>query len=50
MFRFLGKILTILFAHKKYWLLPLVVVVVVFGGILLLTQGPVMIPLIYRRL
>ena len=34
-------------ARKKYWLLPLLIVMAVFGGLLLLTQGSAVAPFIY---
>ena len=33
--------------RKKYWLLPTVLVVVVFGGLLVLAQGSAVAPFIY---
>lgn len=33
--------------RKKYWLLPITVVMVLFGGLLVLTQGSVISPFIY---
>jgi len=33
--------------RKKFWLLPIVVVLVLFGGLLLLTQGTAVAPFIY---
>jgi hypothetical protein len=38
--RFLG-------ARKKYWLLPIIVVTVLLGGLLILAQGSVVAPFIY---
>ena len=40
MWRFLGT-------RKKYWLLPIIVVTVVLGGLLVLAQGSVVAPFIY---
>jgi hypothetical protein len=40
LWRFLG-------ARKKYWLLPIIVVTVVLGGLLVLAQGSVVAPFIY---
>jgi hypothetical protein len=40
MWRFLG-------ARKKYWLLPIIIVTVVLGGLLILAQGSVVAPFIY---
>ena len=33
--------------RKKYWLLPLIVVMLVLGGILVLAQGSAVAPFIY---
>lgn len=40
MWRFLG-------ARRKYWLLPIILVTVLLGGLLVLAQGSVMAPFIY---
>jgi hypothetical protein len=40
MWRFLG-------ARRKYWLLPIIVVTVLLGGLLVLAQGSVVAPFIY---
>jgi hypothetical protein len=39
--------LTFLFKRKKYWLLPLVLVLFLVGGMLVLAQGSVVAPFIY---
>lgn len=39
--------LRFLFKRKKYWLLPLVLVLLLMGGLLVLAQGSVMAPFIY---
>jgi uncharacterized protein DUF5989 len=33
--------------RKKFWLLPIVLVLVLFGSLLVLTQGSVVAPFIY---
>jgi hypothetical protein len=33
--------------RKKFWLLPILVMMVVFGGLLVLTKGSVLAPFIY---
>ena len=40
MWRFLG-------ARRKYWLLPIIIVTVVMGGLLVLAQGSAVAPFIY---
>ena len=34
-------------ARKKFWLLPLILVLLLFGGLLILTQGSAIAPFIY---
>jgi hypothetical protein len=34
-------------ARKKWWLFPILVVVVIFGGLLILAQGSAVAPFIY---
>ena len=33
--------------RKKYWLLPIILVLVLFGGIIVLSQGSAVAPFIY---
>tara|TARA_B100001778_G_C18284189_1_gene492344 strand:- start:268 stop:417 length:150 start_codon:yes stop_codon:yes gene_type:complete len=33
--------------RKKYWLLPIIIVLVIFGGLIILSQGTVVAPFIY---
>ena len=33
--------------RKKYWLLPILLVLVIFGGLIILTQGSAVAPFIY---
>tara|TARA_B100000700_G_C14953840_1_gene813012 strand:- start:937 stop:1086 length:150 start_codon:yes stop_codon:yes gene_type:complete len=33
--------------RKKYWLLPIILVLVIFGGLIILTQGSAVAPFIY---
>jgi hypothetical protein len=40
MWRFLG-------ARRKYWMLPIIVVTVLMGGLLVLAQGSAVAPFIY---
>jgi hypothetical protein len=40
MWRFLG-------ARRKFWLLPIILVTVLIGGLLVLAQGSVVAPFIY---
>tara|TARA_B100000963_G_scaffold351574_1_gene363325 strand:+ start:189 stop:338 length:150 start_codon:yes stop_codon:yes gene_type:complete len=33
--------------RKKYWLLPIIIVLFIFGGLIVLTQGSAVAPFIY---
>ena len=33
--------------RKKYWLLPIIIVLILFGGLIILSQGSVIAPFIY---
>jgi len=44
---FLKEFLEFLKVRKKYWLLPIIIVLVLFGGLIILSQGSVIAPFIY---
>ena len=44
---FLKELWHFMGVRKKYWLLPLLIVMAVFGGLLLLSQGSAVAPFIY---
>jgi hypothetical protein len=44
---FLRELMEFLLARKKYWLIPVVVVMVLFGGLLVMSQGSAVAPFIY---
>ena len=44
---FIVEMWTFLQARKKFWLLPLVLVMLAVGGLLVLAQGSVLAPFIY---
>ena len=44
---FLREFLEFLKVRKKYWLLPIIIVLVIFGGLIVLSQGSVVAPFIY---
>jgi hypothetical protein len=44
---FLLELLAFMRARKKYWLLPVLVMMVVFGGLVVLSQGSAVAPFIY---
>ncbi len=33
--------------RKKYWLLPIIIVLLIFGGLIVLSQGSALAPFIY---
>tara|TARA_B100000579_G_C22659364_1_gene770160 strand:+ start:66 stop:215 length:150 start_codon:yes stop_codon:yes gene_type:complete len=33
--------------RKKYWLLPIILVLIIFGGLIILSQGSAVAPFIY---
>lgn len=44
---FLKEIWAFLIVRKKLWLAPIIVVMLIFGGLLILAQGSALAPLIY---
>jgi hypothetical protein len=44
---FLGELWQFLRARKKFWLLPIILVMLVLGGLLVLAQGSAVAPFIY---
>ena len=44
---FLKEFWEFLIVRKKYWLLPILFVLVLFGGLIILTQGTAVAPFIY---
>lgn len=47
MVEFIGELWAFMKERKKFWLLPLVVVLLMFGSLMVLTQGTVVAPFIY---
>ena len=45
--RFLIELFKFLLERKKYWLYPIFIVLVVFGALIILSQGSAVAPLIY---
>ena len=41
------EFLKFIFVRKKYWLLPIIIVLFLFGGLIILTQGSAVAPFIY---
>lgn len=44
---FLAEFWKFMRARKKYWLLPVIIVMLILGGVLLLAQGSAVAPFIY---
>ena len=44
---FLKEFWEFLKVRKKYWLLPIILVLVLFGGLIILSQGSVVGPFLY---
>jgi hypothetical protein len=44
---FLAELFAFMRARRKFWLLPILVVLLVFGGLIVLTQGSAVAPFIY---
>jgi hypothetical protein len=44
---FIRELLQFLKARKKFWMLPIIIVMVAFGGLLVLAQGSAVAPFIY---
>ena len=47
MISLLKEIWELLKVRKKFWLLPIIIVLFIFGGLLVLSQGSVIAPFIY---
>ena len=44
---FIIELLKFIFHRKKYWLLPIIIILTIFGGLIILTQGSAVAPFIY---
>lgn len=44
---FLMELWTFMRVRKKFWLLPIMVMMVIFGGLVVLSQGSAVAPFIY---
>ena len=47
MMEFLKEFIEFLAVRKKYWLLPIIVVLALFGTLIVLSQGSAVAPFIY---
>jgi len=44
---FLKEFLEFLSTRKKYWLFPILLILIIFGGLIILSQGSAIAPFIY---
>jgi len=44
---FFKEFIRFLSVRKKYWLLPIIIVIFLFGGLIILSQGSAVAPFIY---
>jgi hypothetical protein len=44
---FVAELWEFLRARKKFWLMPIVILMLVFGGLVILTKGSAVAPFIY---
>jgi hypothetical protein len=44
---FIKEFLKFLAVRKKYWLLPIIITILLFGGLIILSQGSAVAPFIY---
>jgi hypothetical protein len=47
MLSLVGELWAFMVARKKFWLLPIMVMMVLLGGLIVLTQGSAVAPFIY---
>tara|TARA_Y100001935_G_C17141406_1_gene425758 strand:- start:270 stop:419 length:150 start_codon:yes stop_codon:yes gene_type:complete len=45
--KFILEFWEFLTVRKKYWLLPIIIILFLFGGLIVLTQGTAVAPFIY---
>tara|TARA_B100000989_G_scaffold197733_1_gene149330 strand:- start:73 stop:222 length:150 start_codon:yes stop_codon:yes gene_type:complete len=44
---FIKEFIMFLAVRKKYWLFPIIIVILLFGGLIILSQGSAVAPFIY---
>jgi hypothetical protein len=47
MLSFITELWSFIRVRKKYWLLPIIIMLTIFGGLIVLTQGSAIAPFIY---
>ena len=45
--KFILEIIRFIKHRKKYWLVPILIIFLVFGGLIILTQGSAVAPFVY---
>ena len=41
------ELIRFIFKRKKYWMLPIIIILLIFGGLIILSQGSAVAPFIY---
>ena len=44
---FIKEFLEFIKVRKKYWLIPIIIILLIFGGLIVLSQGTAVAPFIY---
>tara|TARA_X000000950_G_C13529405_1_gene502971 strand:- start:470 stop:619 length:150 start_codon:yes stop_codon:yes gene_type:complete len=44
---FIKEIILFIFQRKKFWLIPVLFILIIFGGLIVLSQGSAVAPFIY---
>ena len=44
---FFKELLRFIFSRKKFWLIPIILFILIFGGLVVLTEGTAVAPFIY---
>ena len=44
---FIKEFVKFLILRKKYWLMPIIIILFLLGGLIILTQGTAVAPLVY---
>ena len=45
--RYLTEVLRFIFTRKKYWIAPVLIILLILGGLLVVSQGSSVAPFIY---
>ena len=44
---FVKELFRFIIIRKKYWMIPILIILIIFGGLITLTQGSAVAPFIY---